>query len=90
MSFVSNGIFSHKCEWRMRSYVQNPFGVCNFPVKKKKKRKKERIVRPDLTLSDKIVLLGLNKKLLLELKLISENEPYIANELWLKWHFLSP
>ena len=80
MSFVSNGIFSHKCEQRMRSYVQNPFGVYNFSVKKKNKKK--RIVWPDLTLSDKIVMLGLLKKLLLELKLFSENKPYIANELW--------
>ena len=97
MSFVSNGIFSHKCEQRMRSYAQNPFGVYNFSVKKKKKKK--RIVWPDLTLSDKIVMLGLLKKLLLELKLFSENKPYIANELWcidlcndnmshsvIKWH----
>ena len=76
MSFVSNATFSHKCEQRMRSYVQNPFGVYNFSVKKK------RIVWPDLTLSDKIVMLGLLKKLLLELKLFSENKPYIANELW--------
>lgn len=53
MSFVSNGTFSHKFERRMKSYVQNPFGVYNFSVKKK------RIVWPDLTLSDKIVMLGL-------------------------------